>query len=480
MQNKWPELVNMVKQGLKVKIDSRQINPGDVFVALPGSKVNGAKYIPQALEQGASYVLTSSVVDIDPEQQKKVVWHAHPPTALGELAAAYFRTAGHDMTIVGITGTNGKTTVCYLLEHLFSQAGFQVGVMGTINQRWPGYVQEAKLTTPDCWEIHKTLNSMAKDGVHVVFMEVSSHALDQFRVAGINFKAGVFTNLTQDHLDYHEDMEAYFCSKARLFAKECGDLLPVINLDDAYGQRLFKRHAQGLGFALQDHGLDSKNILKGEVLSAGPEGLCLNQEFEGETWKISSSLVGGHNASNLLAVQATGLGLGLTKSHMKVLEDFRYIPGRLEKVPNEQGLHIFVDYAHTPDALENVLQSLSELEFRRILVVFGCGGDRDAQKRPLMGAVVMQYAHLSILTSDNPRHEDPQSIIEQVLSGMNGKGNVIRESKRREAIKLALEEMQPGDALLIAGKGHESYQQLGDQRIPFSDVQVAKEFLQCK
>jgi UDP-N-acetylmuramoyl-L-alanyl-D-glutamate--2,6-diaminopimelate ligase len=200
--------------------------------------------------------------------------------------------------------------------------------------------------------------------------------------------------------------------------------------------------------------------------------------MNGQSWELKSSLVGVHNASNLLAAQATGLALGLKRENMQVLEDFADIPGRLERVANDQGLDIFVDYAHTPDALENVLQSLAQLQFRRILVVFGCGGDRDSRKRPLMGAAVKKYAQVAIVTSDNPRHEEPESIIEQILPGLNGSNKIIRESKRREAIKLALTEMEQGDALLIAGKGHEDYQQIGDKKFPFSDVQVVKELLQ--
>ena len=478
MQDKWAELIDKVKNGLEVKIDSRRVEPGDVFVALPGSKVDGARYIPQALEQGASYVVTSKLEVATPQAQEKIIVHSHPPTALGELAAAHFGSAEQGLSVIGITGTNGKTTVCYLLEHLFNQAGYQVGVMGTINQRWPGHLQEASLTTPDCWEIHRTLNRMAKDGVQIVFMEVSSHALDQSRVAGIDFRAGVFTNLTQDHLDYHADMEAYFSSKARLFSGDFGKVEPIINLDDEYGRRLFAGHSQGLGFTLREQKLAQGNILKGDIISAGPKGLHLLQEMNGQCWELKSSLVGVHNASNLLAAQATGLALGLKRENMQVLEDFADIPGRLERVANDQGLDIFVDYAHTPDALENVLQSLAQLQFRRILVVFGCGGDRDSRKRPLMGAAVKKYAQVAIVTSDNPRHEEPESIIEQILPGLNGSNKIIRESKRREAIKLALTEMEQGDALLIAGKGHEDYQQIGDKKFPFSDVQVVKELLQ--
>jgi UDP-N-acetylmuramoyl-L-alanyl-D-glutamate--2,6-diaminopimelate ligase len=395
---------------------------------------------------------------------------------LGALAAAQYKTDQKKPFLVGITGTNGKTTVSYLVEHLLRSAGKDCGVLGTINYRWKGKERHADLTTPGCLDLHAMLAEMAEDGVEVVCMEVSSHALDQQRTAGLAFDLAVFTNLTQDHLDYHQDMETYFQVKSRLFTT--ASRASVLNFDDAYGLRLAGLSTPGRGYSLNKVDVPGWPCLQGSIQRMDRSGqvLSLHEPKLGQ-WSLRSGLVGRHNASNLLAAQAVGLELGLGPQDFRALESCTGPPGRLERISNKLGLHVFVDYAHTPDALDNVLVALKELDFRRLIVVFGCGGDRDPGKRPLMGQAVARHADLAVLTSDNPRHEDPEQIMHEVMPGLQDCPQVMCNPDRRQAIHMGLEATGPLDALVIAGKGHECTQQIGDQKLPFSDAQVVRGYL---
>jgi UDP-N-acetylmuramoyl-L-alanyl-D-glutamate--2,6-diaminopimelate ligase len=319
------------------------------------------------------------------------------------------------------------------------------------------------------------LAAMVKDNIDVACMEVSSHALEQQRTAGVDFDLTVFTNLTQDHLDYHQDMEAYFQSKAKLFTP--GRCASVFNADDDYGRRLAAVARPGSTFSLMGATIPGWPCLQGRIERMDRNGQVLHmQNSRGRSWTIRSGLVGRHNAANQLAAQAIGLELGLEPQDMTGLETFIGPPGRMQRIKNPEGLHVFVDYAHTPDALDNVLFALRELNFERFVVVFGCGGDRDPGKRPLMGQAVARYADLAVLTSDNPRHEDPETIMQAVLPGLALCPKVITEPDRRKAIHFALQVLGPKDALLIAGKGHENTQQIGDHKLPFSDEQVVLEY----
>ena len=475
---RWDALKAGVRQGLTVKTHSARVNEGDVFIALPGTRHDGTMYIDEALERGAGYIVASNVNRWAHDASAEFLVHPSPRQALGELAAAHFGTGKAGMNVVGITGTNGKTTTSYLIEHLLTSAGKKVGVIGTVNVRWPGQCHDVGMTTPDCWTVHDFLARMREDGVDVVCMEVSSHALDQERVAGIDFDLAVFTNLTQDHLDYHHDMESYFLAKARLFQGTDKDVpFGIINADDPYGKRLLRDNAYCMGYGLEEGG--KGNWLTGELNGCTRNGLDLTMSRDDERWTLVSPLVGRHNAMNLLAAQAVGLSLGLPVSAMQALEGFTGVPGRLQRVVNPRGLDIFVDYAHTPDALEKVCQALQGLGFGRLHVVFGCGGDRDPSKRPLMGAAVAANADVAIVTSDNPRHEDPEAIIDEILPGMMGlSATMIREGDRKTAIAKGIDGMDAGDVLLIAGKGHEAYQQINDTRHPFDDVRVVMEILE--
>ncbi|MDR2891729.1 MAG: UDP-N-acetylmuramoyl-L-alanyl-D-glutamate--2,6-diaminopimelate ligase [Deltaproteobacteria bacterium] len=513
---------------------SGKVRSGDLFVVLPANRTaqpnhavkSGLDYLPQILSDGIAGVL---VYEEKQEAEVRSLLEAAAPDcypalcpvpdarqALGVLAAAYYGTEDYRPTLIGITGTNGKTTSAFLLEGLFTAAGRRVGMLGTICYRWPGFSQVAPLTTPGCLELHGLFARMRQAAVDTVIMEVSSHALDQNRVAGLAFSAALFTNLTQDHLDYHKDMEEYFQAKARLFGDDIPSLgqsgVPLlnksraINLNDSFGKRLYKkcRDLPGLTvpYALRgaeeleeinspsgvsllsdpsDVSLLSK--LSGELLRTSPDGLHLRMRYAGAQWDLDSPLVGEFNAMNLLGVQTLALSLGLKTEDLRVLEKFSGVPGRLERVLREDGsrpaLDCFVDYAHTPDALIKAIKALRAAGFGRVVTVFGCGGDRDRGKRPLMGEAVSRYADVAVLTSDNPRTEDPEAIMDDVMPGLQaGMGSeVYREADRRKATALALGLMRPGDALLLAGKGHEDYQIIGTEKIHYSDQEVLRELL---
>jgi len=473
----WKEIINEAREGRQVRSDSRQVCPGDIFVAMPGTRVHGNSFIPEALDRGAAFVIAS-----EPAGQDRVIHHENPAMALGELARAHFGTDRLSMKVVGVTGTNGKTTTSYILEHLFASNGYKTGVLGTVNYRWPGTVIKAGTTTPDCLELHRMLARMQANGVRVVCLEASSHALDQQRLAGIDIHVAVFTNLSRDHLDYHSDMHDYFRAKKKLFVpfSSQGFLGSVINMDDPHGRALAREAPRVLGYGLQR---DFSPGLQGRLVQSTAKGLELECSHQGRSWIISCSLPGNHNALNLLAAQGAGLCLGLKPEHFDCLKDLGSIPGRLEKVSAPEGINIYVDYAHTPDALENVCLALKELSFSRLAVLFGCGGDRDRGKRAEMARAVAAHADAVFLTSDNPRFEEPGEIIKDILPGLAGHPCVEVEPDRRQAIQKAVSLLAPGEALLVAGKGHEDYQEIQGVRQDFSDVgeiQKAVSKLLCK
>ncbi len=471
--NSWNRVVSESRQGRPVRSDSRKVISGDIFVALSGTRDHGNLYIPEALDRGAAYVVSDSQALTD---DRRIVFHPHAPKALGTLARAHFGTDRLGLKIIAVTGTNGKTTTSYMLEHLFSCNGFKTGVLGTVNYRWPGVILHSRTTTPDCLELHGMLARMDKDKVEIVCLEVSSHALDQERVAGIDIHVAVFSNLSQDHLDYHQDMQDYFLAKRKLFVRRSfnGFLGSVLNTDDPYGRLLADEAEKPLRYGLQER---FRPELKGELLQSGTGGNRLKCRFQDKTWMLKSSLPGRHNALNLLSAQGAALCLGLKPPHFKCLEDLGKIPGRLERVTGSAGRNIFVDYAHTPDALKNVCQALKGLGFERIVVLFGCGGDRDRGKRPLMGRAVAGYADVVVLTSDNPRSEDPEQIISEIIPGLEDHPCVYIDPDRRQAIRLGLSLLGSGEAMLVAGKGHEDYQEINGTRHDFSDVQEIKKAL---
>lgn len=487
MEQALADLLADVRAGrAEVRADSREVGKGDIFVAVPGASEDGARFVPAAVEAGAAAVVCRPEVTAAVGDAAAAAGHAcaavacdDPREALWRLAQARYHTETLPLTVLGVTGTNGKTTCAYLLEHLFSSLGHKVGVLGTVNYRWPGHMESAPLTTPGPLAVHSMLAAMSAAGADTAVMEVSSHALEQQRVGGVPFAGALFTNLTQDHLDFHPDMLSYFKAKARLFLEvPRDDKAMSINADDEWGRRLLELCPSALSYGLHE-GLPGQRHLRGELLSAGTDGCRLRMTLGRESWELHSPLVGAFNASNLLAVQALALELGLKPDQLAVLAGFMGVCGRLERVPNPQGLHVFVDYAHTPDALINVLKALRGAGFRRIVAVFGCGGNRDRTKRPLMGQAVARYADVAVLTSDNPRFEDPEAILRDVLPGLADARETVVEVDRRTATARALELLGPDDALLIAGKGHEDYQIIQGVKHHYSDQEVVRELLGC-
>lgn len=471
---RFNELLSMVGRGLMVQTDSRLVKPGEVFVLMPSAADKSAAFLADALAHGAGWVVVGESQPVPGDMAAGLVRVDDPAESLGMLAEAHFRTREQAMQVIAVTGTNGKTTVAYLLEGLLSACGRTVGVLGTVAYRWPGANFEASLTTPGCWRLHELFAQMSQAGVDTVVMETSSHALHQKRVAGLEFDAAVLTNLTQDHLDYHGDFESYYQAKKLLFGTYPRlDKHKAANADDPYGMRLLSEFPDAVGFSLHGAQAPGNNpMLRGDLVESTPRGLTLRMEWEGKCWSLQSGLVGAHNASNLLAAQAVALGIGLGPADMQPLAPFTGVPGRLERVLNDRGLDIFVDYAHTPDALLNVQRALRDAGFTRLITVFGCGGNRDRTKRPLMAQAVAELADVAVLTSDNPRFEDPLEIINDVRPGLATAKEVVEDADRYAAICKAVALMRPGDALLVAGKGHEPYQLINGVKHPFSDVEA--------
>ena len=475
----------------RVDYDSRSCVPGSLFAAVRGLAQDGRKYIPQALAAGAAALLTDAPLDRDFDVPVLTVPDVREAMALA--AGAVYGRPGDSMTLVGVTGTNGKTTNCYLLEAIFKSAGLASGVIGTVEIRYPGHSNAADRTTPEGPFLQKVLADMKKAGVTHAVMEAASHGLYLSRLAGLKFETAVFTNLTQDHLDFHGDMESYFEAKKILFSKLLKDWSPgmrpraVVNLDDPYGRRL----ADELGGMALTYSLKEKADLFSPRYTAGRSGVNALFRFPDGEIEIDSPLIGELNVFNLISAFGAGLSLGLAPEIIKAgLDKAKGVPGRLERVGERDDALVLVDYAHTPGALTSVLSAVRNLNPKRLITVFGCGGDRDKTKRPLMGKAVGENSDVCIVTSDNPRTEDPLAIIADTEKGLESLGlvrsNPLRTSTsidsrsyislpdRREAIRLGVSLLGPEDILVIAGKGHEDYQVLGREKIHFDDREEAR------
>ena len=477
-----------------LEYDSRRVEPGSLFVAVRGLKMDGRDYIPQAVAAGASAVMADLPLDNDPGVPVMHVKDVRQSMALA--AAELYGNPSQHITLVGITGTNGKTTTTYLLESILQQAGFNVGIIGTVNTRYNGIVQPATLTTPEGPDLQRFLANMLSAGVSHTVMEVASHALDLHRVEGCRFDVGVFTNLSQDHLDYHKDMETYFQAKTKMFTRYLtGNVLPggpraVINIDDEYGQRL----AAMLGRKALTVSMTGPADLTAKHIETGRVGLSATIKTPRGEFDVHTCILGGLNLYNFLSAAGAALLLGLDyKRIVTGLEAVKGVPGRLERVGGNDDFLVLVDFAHTPDALERVLEAARALGPKRLITVFGCGGDRDRTKRPIMGRAAGSLSDLAIITSDNPRTEDPLAIIEEIEAGLSdlqlkksepavlapdfASGTYTKVPDRRAAIRLACRVMKPGDLLMIAGKGHEDYQILGTTKIHFDDREEAQNAL---
>jgi UDP-N-acetylmuramoyl-L-alanyl-D-glutamate--2,6-diaminopimelate ligase len=468
-------------EAVNVTADSREVRPGSVFVAVKGTSVDGHAFVKDVAEAGAALLIGQEIV----AAKVPFINVKDTRSALSLLAAGFYGNPTKDMVAVGVTGTSGKTTTTYFIESVLAKAGRKVGVIGTINFRFDGKELPSSHTTPGPVELQKLLSEMRGQGCDAVVMEVSSHALKQHRVAGVYFDAMVFSNLSPEHLDYHPDMEDYFQSKAMLFreyaesSRKAGkNPFGAVNGDDPYGVRLLKELKAGGATSFSSYGIGEENDYSGKSLKIDLSGV--RGKVKGIA--VSSPLTGKFNAYNILAALAALKGLGIGDNIVADgIRSLKCVPGRLERVPNGAGINVIVDYAHKPDALEKVLKTLREVRgSNRLITVFGCGGDRDRTKRPIMGKLAVELSDHVFITSDNPRTENPEGIIKEILVGTAGFKNFSVSPDRKESISAAVRFARPGDLVLIAGKGHEDYQIILDpsqpgktKKIHFDDREVA-------
>lgn len=478
-----------------IQTRAQDISPGQLFLAIQGYSADGHDYMDTAFARGAAAVIAQK----NPANLDRVILTDNSRKAAGTIAARFYDDPSRDMTLVGVTGTNGKTTITYLLESIFTAAGFRCGVIGTINIRFNGNTWDNPVTTPDALMIQRTLVRMKQAGITHVIMEVSSHGLDQFRVDGCRFDTGIFTNLTQDHLDYHPDMDAYFQCKKRFFtdllapSNTTGPSAAVINVDDPWGSKL----ADTLPYSVIRVGSRNRADITATDIIDTIQGISGRMVLKTERVPFTSSLTGRFNLENILCAAGAAHGLGVSPSHIQQgISHCTGIPGRLEKVTASLNRHLFVDYAHTPDALESILKTLKQRTPGRLITVFGCGGDRDRAKRPIMGKIACRYSDVVIVTSDNPRTEDPEQIVTDIMAGIRETGipllrcpcslengtpaaspdlkGVIRQVDRQRALATAVQLSRPGDVIVAAGKGHETYQITNEGTIHFDDREQLK------
>jgi UDP-N-acetylmuramoyl-L-alanyl-D-glutamate--2,6-diaminopimelate ligase len=460
-----------------IAYDSRRVQGNTLFVAIRGEKSDGHQFVDQAIEQGASVIVAEREIS-SPRATCLVVDDSR--SALADLSAAFYGMPARKLKMAAVTGTNGKTTTTFLIKHICEKAGIRCGLLGTVQYEIGDRILPAIRTTPEALDIQELLAQIVNAGGRAAAMEVSSHALAQERTRGIEWDVAVFTNLTQDHLDFHRTMENYFEAKAKLFrdlpsqSKKKG-ASAVINIDDRYGEKLVDRLA--VKIPVVTYGLGLHADFRASNYRTEFAGTSYQLDARGRSYLVRVPLIGRFNVANSMAALAAATVMGVNlRAAILSLARSPQVPGRLELVPAKRQFQIFVDYAHTDDALRNVLKTLRELKPRKLIVVFGCGGDRDRKKRPLMGRVTDELADHAIITSDNPRKENPDTIINEVEKGFRST-HYEKIVERSEAIRHAVAMAQPRDLVLIAGKGHEKYQEFADHTIPFDDIQVARRAL---
>jgi UDP-N-acetylmuramoyl-L-alanyl-D-glutamate--2,6-diaminopimelate ligase len=455
--------------------DSRKACPGFLFFAFRGERVDGRAFAEQALRRGAAAIVS----DLPAPEGFDMPWIRveHGRRALATAARVFYGRPDERLAITGITGTNGKTTTTYLLDSVLHRAGKTTALMGTIEYRVAGKAAPAVNTTPESLDLFRIFAEALASGASHATMEVSSHALALARVYGIHFHTGVFSNLTRDHLDFHGTMEDYFAAKRRLFEGAGAPPPPfaVLNQDDPYGCKI----APPEGVRVLTYGLDASADVRAANVRSGFDGLHFDVVHEGRTTQVASPLPGRMNVYNILAAFAAGLSYGIEPDAIAAgVAACRAVPGRFERVDEGQPFLVAVDYAHTDDALRNVIAVARDLEPKRVITLFGCGGDRDRTKRPLMGEAAASLSDFVVLTSDNPRSEDPLAIMNDAMVGIRRHDTpYVAEPNREKAIRLALEQAQPGDIVILAGKGHETYQVLREGTISFDDRKVARRLL---
>ena len=461
-----------------IAYDSRRVQRNGLFVALRGEKSDGHQFVDQAVEKGVTVIVTEEEIQ-NPRATCVVVENTR--FALADLAAAFYQQPARRLKLAAVTGTNGKTTTTFLIKHILEKAGLRCGLLGTVRYEIADRVLPAVRTTPESLDVYDLLAQMVNAGCKAAAMEVSSHALAQDRVRGLEWDVAVFTNLTQDHLDFHGTMENYFEAKATLFTGLAGQKsktkpTAVINLDDPYGAKLVDQ--LGKKVPVITYGMGARADFRASNYHAEFAGTSYQLDARGKSYLVRVPLIGRFNVANSMAALAAASSMGISlREAILSLGRSPQVPGRLEAVPAKRQFQVFVDYAHTPDALLNVLKTARELSPRKLIVVFGCGGDRDKQKRPLMARVADENADFSIITSDNPRKEDPEAIIAAAEKGFRS-DRYEKVTDRAQAIARAIELAQPRDIILIAGKGHEAYQEFADHTVPFDDIQVARRALE--
>ncbi|MGB9814289.1 MAG: UDP-N-acetylmuramoyl-L-alanyl-D-glutamate--2,6-diaminopimelate ligase [Thermovenabulum sp.] len=456
-----------------VQYDSRKVRKNSLFVAITGFKDDGHKYLNDAIEKGSSAVVVEKEVDVKNNDILYILVE-NSRKALSTISDYFYKSPSKKMKIVGVTGTNGKTTTTYLVKSILEHSGLSAGVIGTLGIYINGELFPSERTTPESLELHKTFYEMQRRGINFVSMEVSSHSLKLSRVDDVAFEVGVFTNLTQDHLDFHADFEDYYCSKRKLFdlSKKA-----AINIDDLHGKRLIKE----IKIPYVSYAIENNADIKAEDVNISEDGVSYNIIYNGQKIKVNYQVPGKFSVYNSLAAISAALLLGIDlKTSVEAIGKVKGVPGRFEPIKEGQDFSVIVDYAHTPDGLENVLNTIKTFAKGRIITVFGAGGDRDRAKRPKMGKIVSELSDYFIITSDNPRSEDPEKIIEDIEEGVIKTKPYEKIVDRRQAIKKAIEMAEKNDVVLIAGKGHENYQIIKDRVIPFDDREVAREFLKMR
>jgi len=463
-------------------MDSRRVVPGNLFFALPGLRCDGASFLDEAVSRGAAAIITQRMPS-HPPAKVTFIQVADARAMLARVAQRYYKFPDREMSVVGVTGTNGKTTVTHLLRHLLNGSE-RVGLLGTISYDLGARTVPSFRTTPESLDIFGMLAQMRDAGCRNAVMEVSSHGIAQQRVLGLEFGAAVFTNLTRDHLDFHKTFEAYFEVKTRLFDGSIGPVprVAVVNLDDPYGERLAaKIEAQVPSTRLVTFGENPKAQVRAEDVVLNFRDSSFKLAWPGGSLPVASPLIGRYNVSNVLAAAATAWALGRNPAtFVPRIREFKGVPGRMERIEEGQPFNVLVDYAHTDDALRNALGMLRAITPGRLLVVFGCGGNRDRTKRPRMVQAVQEFADHAFVTADNPRGEQVEKIFDDMRQGVSDPSKITWIGDRRRAISLALDSAKEGDSLLIAGKGHEGYQEFADTVIPFDDRQVVRELIGVK
>lgn len=456
-----------------VSYDSRQTEPGDLFVAVKGFSSDGHRFIPKAMEKGAAAVLCEEI----PEDGTPYVQIRDCRFGLALASRSLFGDPAAEMTVIGITGTSGKTSSSYLIKHMLeTKLGAKVGLIGTNGHMIGDEFLHSEFTTPESYELQKLFRRMADSGCTHVVMEVSSHSLALERVAGVHFDVALYTNLSQDHLDFHHTLEEYAAAKKKIFSM-CS--AACVNADDAWAAYM----TEGADCPILSYAIDCAEAdLRAEKVELSAGGVRFEADFAGERTDASLAIPGLFSVHNALGVMAVGLVLGLSLEECAAaLRDARGVKGRLESVPTDGDYSIIIDYSHKPDALENVLKTLRPVTRGRLIVLFGCGGDRDRLKRPIMGAIAADNSDLCIVTSDNPRTEEPEAIIDEIMEGVRGKKTpVIRICDRCEAIRTAIDNVRAGDVILLAGKGHEDYQIVGHEKHHMDEREIVAEYLKTR